>query len=75
MANIKGAVIFDADRFAALSRAMLQVTQANRSVRAYQIYETPVTMSFIKGDDPRDWRIGHPLPDRWFIHWDQFAHG
>ena len=75
MANINGAVIFGSDRFAALSQAMKQVVEANRSAKDYDIYESPDTLSFIKGDSPRDWRVGTPLPDRWFIHWDQFAHG
>lgn len=72
---IKGAVIFGSDRFAALSQAMKQVAEANKRVRDFEIYETPETLSFIEGDDPRDWRNSKPLPDRWFIHWDQFAHG
>lgn len=66
---IKGAVIFGSDRSASLSCAMQQVAAANPR-RDLHIYDTPKTLSFVPGDDPRDWRVSHPLPDRWFIHWD-----
>jgi hypothetical protein len=62
---IKGSVIFGSDRFQALSLAIKQVAEANPR-RDLPIYETPATLNFVPA--------GSGLPDRYFIHWDQF-HG